>query len=77
MLIIPKEDIHYLVEQIREKDTHLVYQLISYIIQKGNFEEIGLDIDFSPLPEREQTLLNRAKMNTEIDELIGWYDQHI
>lgn len=77
MLIIPKEDIHYLVEQIREKDTHLVYQLISYIIQKGNFEEIGLDIDFSPLPEREQTLLNRAKMNTEIDELIVWYDQHI
>ncbi|MGJ7922908.1 hypothetical protein [Neobacillus sp. LXY-4] len=76
-MIIPKEDIHYLVEQIREKDTHLVYQLISYIIQKGNFEEIGLDIDFSPLPEREQTLLNRAKINTEIDELIGWYDQHI
>ncbi|WP_147535766.1 hypothetical protein [Bacillus marasmi] len=76
-MIIPKEDIHYLVEQIREQDSHLVYQLISYIIQKGNCEDIGLDLDFSPLPERGQRLLNEAKMNTEIDELIVWYDQHI
>lgn len=76
-MIIPKQDIHFLVEQIREKDTHLVYQLISYIIQKGNFEEIGLDMDFCPLPEKENSLLNVAKMNTEIDELVVWYDQHL
>ncbi|WP_318503024.1 hypothetical protein [Bacillus sp. T3] len=76
-MIIPREDIHFLVEQIREKDTHLVYQLISYIIQKGNFEDIGLDMDFSPLPEKEKSLLNCAKMNTEIDELVVWYEQNI
>ncbi|NMD69324.1 hypothetical protein HHO41_03420 [Bacillus sp. DNRA2] len=76
-MIIPKEDIHFLVDGIREKDTHLVYQLISHIIQKGTLEEIGLDVDFYPLPEREKALLNQAKMKTEIDELIIWYDQHI
>lgn len=76
-MIIPKEDIHYLVEQLREKDTHLVYQLVSYIIQKGSFDDMGVDIDIFQLPEREKTILNQAKMNMEVDELINWYDQHL
>lgn len=76
-MIIPKEDIHYLVEQLREKDTHLVYQLVSHIIQKGNFEDMGLDIDIFQIPEKEKTLLNQAKANMEMDELVDWYDQYI
>ncbi|WP_318507011.1 hypothetical protein [Bacillus sp. T3] len=75
--MIPKENLHYLVEQVSENDTQLVYKLLRSLVEKGDQEDLDVVADFLPLAEKEKTQLAQAKMNAEIDELIHWYEQHL
>ncbi len=77
LLMIPKENLHYLVEQVSENDTQLVYKLLRSLVEKGDQEDLDVVADFLPLAEKEKTQLAQAKMNAEIDELIHWYEQHL
>lgn len=73
---IRKEDLHLLIDLVNEKDTKLVYDLISFIIEKNNEKEIVVEADNSPLTEKEKKILKQAEIDIENDDLIDWDDIH-
>ncbi|MDF0728771.1 hypothetical protein PY093_19310 [Cytobacillus sp. S13-E01] len=73
---IRKEDLHLLIDLVNEKDTKLVYDLISFVIEKNNEKEIEVEADNSPLTEKEKKILKQAEIDIENDDLIDWDDIH-
>lgn len=73
---IHKEDLHLLLDLVNEKDTKLVYDLISVVIEKDNDKEIIVEADNSPLTEKEKKILKEAEIDIENDDLIDWEDLH-
>lgn len=73
---IRKEDLHLLVDLVNDKDTKLVYDLISVIIEKDNEKEIIVEADNSPLTEKEKKILKEAELDIEKDDLVDWDDLH-
>jgi hypothetical protein len=73
---IHKEDLHLLVDLVNDKDTKLVYDLISVVIEKNNEKEIVVEADNSPLTEKEKKILKQAEIDIENDDLIDWDDLH-
>lgn len=54
LLMIPKEDLHYLVEQVREDYTQMVYKLQRLLIEKDSQEGLDVKVDFLTLSESEK-----------------------
>jgi len=73
---IRKEDLHLLVDLVNEKDTKLVYDLISVVIDKNKEKDIIVEADNSPLTEKEKKVLDQAEIDIENEDLIDWDDFH-
>lgn len=73
---IRKEDLHFLVDLVKEKDTKLVYDLIKVVIEKDNEKEIVVEADHSPLTEEEKKILKQAEIDIENDDLVDWDGLH-
>lgn len=73
---VRKEDLHSLIGLVNDKDTKLVYNLIRFVIEKNNEEEIIVEADNSPLTEREKRILKKVKAEIESDDLVDWDDLH-
>lgn len=73
---IQKEYLHLLIDLVNEKDTKLVYDLISDVIEKNNEKEIIVEADNSPLTEKEKKILKQADLDIKNDDLIDWDDLH-
>ena len=73
---IRKEDLHILIDLVNDKDTELVYDLISVVIDKNKEKEIVVEADNSPLTDKDKDLLIQAEKDIENNDLIDWDDLH-
>jgi hypothetical protein len=73
---IRKEELYLLVDLVNEKDTKLVYDLNSVVIEKNKEKDIIVEADNSPLTEKEKKILKQAEMDTEYEDPIDWDDFH-
>ncbi|MBU9722740.1 MULTISPECIES: hypothetical protein [Bacillaceae] len=69
---IRKEELYRLVDQVKEKDAKLVYDLIKVVIEKDNEDNIIVSADNSPITESERKILKQAKSDIENDDLLNW-----
>lgn len=74
---IRKEDLHFLVDLIDDKDAKLVYDLIKVVLEKDNQKKIAVEADNSPLSEEEKKILKEAEHDIKNDDLIDWDDLHV
>ncbi|MDG5790149.1 hypothetical protein QA612_22170 [Evansella sp. AB-P1] len=73
---VRKEELHKLVDQVKEKDAKLVYDLIKVVIDKDNEDNLVASADNSPLSESEKKVLKQAEIDIENDDLLDWEDIH-
>ncbi|TYS40759.1 hypothetical protein [Bacillus infantis] len=71
---IQKEDLHLLIDLVKEKDRNLVYHLLRVVIEKESGKETIVEADNSPLTEKEKKILKQAEMDIDKDDLINWED---
>lgn len=68
---IHKEDLHMLVDLVDDKDTKLVFDLISAVIENSE-REIVLEPYYTPSPEIEEKMYTPTNHNIDNDDLIDW-----
>jgi hypothetical protein len=73
---IRKEDLHLLVDLVKDKDAKLVYDFIKVIIEKDNEKEIIVEADNSPLTEKEKKILKQVEIDIKKNDLVDWDDLH-
>jgi hypothetical protein len=71
---IRKEDLHLLVDLVKDNDAKLVYDLIRVVIEKDHGEDIIIEADNSPLTDKEKKILKQIEIDIENDDLVDWDD---